>query len=254
MAMPMLSDKVVIVTGAGSGIGKSTALAMAMEGASLVLADINSDSGGNTLAQVKDLGAEAIFVTTDVSDAAQVECMVERAMDYFSRLDCAFNNAGIEGVMLPLDEIEPADFDRTITVNLRSSFLCMKYEALAMKKSGGGSIVNMASVMGLVSAPNLAAYSASKFGIVGLTYTAALEFAEQGIRVNAVCPGVVDTPMFTNKAKAQPGVLDGVLSSIPAKRLASPEEVAQAAIWLCSGLSSFVTGVALPVDGAYRAQ
>lgn len=252
--MSMLGEKVVLVTGAGSGIGESAALAMANEGASLLLADINEESGMETLAQVQELGADAMFVATDVSDASQVERMVGTAMAHFSRLDCAFNNAGIEGVMLPFDEIEPSDFDRTIAVNLRSSFLCMKYEALAMKKCGGGSIVNMASVMGLVSAPNLAAYSASKFGIVGLTYCAALEYAEQGIRVNAICPGVVETPMFTNKIEAQPDVLDGVLSSIPVKRLASSDEVAQAAVWLCSDLSSFVTGAALPVDGAYRAQ
>ncbi|BFM18056.1 SDR family oxidoreductase [Maricurvus nonylphenolicus] len=252
--MSLLNEKVIVVTGAASGIGQGTALAMAREGAKLVLADVSVASGEQTLKQVEEAGAEAIFVQTDVTDALQVEQLMLAALDRFGRLDSAFNNAGIEGAMSPMDEIDIAEFDRTIAVNLRGVFLCMKYQAQAMIKNGGGSIVNNSSVMGLVGAPQIAAYSASKFGVVGLTKSAALDYAKKGIRINAICPGGVETPMVSEILQQQPGVLEEVLASVPAKRLASPEEIAQAVMWLCSDSSSFVTGAALPVDGAYTAQ
>ena len=252
--MSMLNEKVVMITGASSGIGRGAALAVAAEGARLVLADIDASAGEKVLIEVETLGSEAIFVATDVTDATQVERLVNAAVDRFGRLDCAFNNAGIEGVMSPLGDIDIGEFDQTIAVNLRGVFLCMKYQTSAMSKTGGGSIVNNSSVMGLVGAPQVAAYSASKFGVVGMTYSAALDYAEKGIRVNAVCPGGVETPMVAEILRDQPGVLENILAAVPAKRLASPKEVAQAVIWLCSDLSSFVTGSALPVDGGYTAQ
>tara|TARA_R110001592_G_scaffold363248_4_gene682200 strand:+ start:51970 stop:52797 length:828 start_codon:yes stop_codon:yes gene_type:complete len=253
-AMPMLGEKVVILTGAGSGIGEGTALAMAGEGATLVLADINTETGEQTLAKVRETGAEATFIATDVSDPGQVQNMVQFALDRYGRLDCAFNNAGIDGALAPLDEVDIAEFDNTLAVNLRSVFLCMKYEIPAMEKSGGGSIVNMSSVMGLVGSPNIAAYCASKFGVLGLTYSAALDCALRGVRINAVCPGGVETPMVSHVMKTTPDVLTDVIAAVPMKRLATPAEVAEAVIWLSSDRSGFVNGTALPVDGAYRAQ
>lgn len=250
----MLKDKVVIVTGAGSGIGKSSALAMAEAGAKVVLADVSAAAGNAVLDLMLERGHEALFVPTDISEESDVKNLVDRTVESFGRLDCAFNNAGVEGAMRPLHEIDATEFEQTLAVNLRGTFLCIKYEVLAMRASGSGAIVNMSSVMGCVGGENMAAYSASKFGVVGLTKSAALDYAQQGIRVNAVCPGVVETPMFTNKVAAQPGVLDAVLPAIPAQRLASPDEIAQAALWLCSDMASFVTGVAMPIDGGYTAR
>lgn len=252
--MSMLREKVAIITGAGSGIGQGAALAMAREGASLILADINVESGEQTLGKVREEGAEAIFVATDVTDPVQVENMVRLALDTYGRLDCAFNNAGIDGALAPLDEVDIAEFDHTLAVNLRSVFLCMKYEIPAMESSGGGSIVNMSSVMGLVGSPNIAAYSASKFGVLGLTCSAALDYALRGIRINAVCPGAVETPMVSQVMATNPDVLKDVIAAVPMKRLATPAEVAEAVIWLCSDRSSFVNGTAMPIDGAYVAQ
>ena len=252
--MPMLDNKVAIITGVGSGIGESTAVAMAREGAKLVLADINVETGEQTLAKVKERGADATFIATDVSDPEQVERMVGHALAIYGRLDCAFNNAGIDGALAPLDEVDVAEFDKTLAVNLRSVFLCMKYEIPAMEKAGAGTIVNMSSVMGLVGSPNIGAYCASKFGVLGLTKSAALDCALRGVRINAVCPGGVETPMVSHVMATTPDVLKDVIAAVPMKRLATPDEVAEAVIWLCSDRSGFVTGIAMPVDGAYVAQ
>jgi NAD(P)-dependent dehydrogenase (short-subunit alcohol dehydrogenase family) len=249
----MLHDKVIIVTGAGSGIGEGTAIELAKEGATLVLADINAEGGENTLAKIQKHGAQGVFVQTDVSQPQQVEEMVSLAMDTYGRLDCAFNNAGVVGCFSPLSEMDVSDFDRTLMMNLRSVFLCMKYEVSAMQKSGGGSIVNMSSVMGLVGSATLSDYCASKSGVIGLTRSAALDYVQQGIRINAVCPGIVETPMLVDGMKTTPEVLNNLIDAVPIKRLGGTNDVAQAVIWLCSDRSTYINGIALPIDGAFTA-
>ncbi|MFT7405500.1 glucose 1-dehydrogenase [Zhongshania sp.] len=250
----MIKEKVIIITGAGSGIGKGTALAMAKEGAKLVLADIDREAGEKVCLELLDLGYEATFVQTDVTDSVQVENMVAHAVNTFGRLDCAFNNAGIEGQLVALDEIDIGHFERTIAVNLTGVFLCMKYQIKAMLKNGGGAIVNNSSVMGLVAAPMISTYCASKHAVVGISKSAALDYVKQNIRINAVCPGGVATPMVTQVLAETPDALKDILAAVPAKRLAATYELAEAVIWLCSDRSSFVTGTVLPVDGGYTAQ
>ncbi|CAA0111263.1 2,5-dichloro-2,5-cyclohexadiene-1,4-diol dehydrogenase [Zhongshania aliphaticivorans] len=250
----MIKGKVVIITGAGSGIGKGTALVMAKEGAKLVLADIDREAVEAVCKEVNGIDGDATFIQTDVTDVEQVEAMVDHALKTYGRLDCAFNNAGIEGQLVPLDEIDVADFDRTMSVNLKGVFLCMKYQIKVMEKSGGGSIVNNSSVMGMVASPLISTYCASKHAVIGLTKSAALDYVNKNIRINAVCPGGVETPMVTQVLKETPDALEDVLAAVPAKRLASPEELAEAVIWLCSDRSSFLTGAAVPVDGGYTAQ
>ena len=250
----MLKDKVVVVTGAGSGIGEGASLELAKEGASLILADINSDSGKEVLRKVEEIGAKAIFVKADVNIESDIVNLVNTAVAEFGRIDCAFNNAGVEGGLAEVENITTEQFDSTISTNLRSIFLCMKYQIAAMKKTGGGSIVNMASVMGMVGSPKIAPYCASKSGIIGLTRTAALECAEKGVRVNSVCPGAVKTRMVAEVMENTPEVLSDVINAVPMRRLATTAEVGQAVVWLCSDRSSFVTGIQLPVDGAYTAQ
>lgn len=250
----MLEGKVIIVTGAGSGIGEGTALAMANEGAKLALADIDPEAVEKTYNDVVELGCDATFVVTDVTDPDQVKNMVEHTVSAFGRLDGAFNNAGIEGQLSPLTEIDLEDFDKTIATNLRGVFLCMQYEIQAMENCGGGSIVNTSSIMGLTSAAGTAAYCASKHGVIGLTKAAALDYVQKNIRVNAVCPGGVETPMVTQILESTPEVLEPIMEAVPAKRLASTQELAESVIWLCSDRSSFVTGTALSVDGGYTAR
>ena len=245
-------DKVVIVTGASFGIGSSTAIRFAEEGAKLVLVDWVEDAF--TLNKVKSLGAEAIFVKCDVSSAIDVENMVRKAVETFGRLDMAFNNAGIEGPSAPTADYAEENWDHVVDINLKGAWLCMKYEIQEMLKHGKGSIVNTSSVAGQVGFANIAPYVASKHGLLGLTKTAALEYARKGIRVNAVCPGVIRTPMidrFTGKNKE---VEKQFASTEPIGRLGEPEEVANAVLWLCSDEASFVTGHALNVDGGWVAQ
>lgn len=245
-------DKVVIVTGAAYGIGRATAIAFAKKGARMVLADYLDCN--ETLAAVKAEGAEAIALTCDVSVPADVERLVKTTISTYGQLDCAFNNAGIEGHPGTTAECTIDNWDRTLAVNLTGPWLCMKYQIPEMLKSGGGSIVNTASVAGLVGFQNSPAYVASKHGLVGLTKTAALEFARQGIRVNAVCPGVIRTPMvdrFTGKDK---NVEKQFENMEPIGRMGEPGEVANAVVWLCSSEASFVTGQAMTVDGGWVAQ
>lgn len=252
--MSMLQDKVAVVTGAGAGIGEAAALAMAREGATLVLADVNAGTGEQTLVKIREQGGEATFIPTDVSQPEQVARLVEAAVSTYGSLDCAFNNAGIDGALAPLDEVDIDEFDATLAVNLRGVFLCMKYQIPAMEQTGGGSIVNMSSVMGLVGSPKIGAYCAAKSGVLGLTKSAALDCALRGVRINAVCPGAVETQMVSQIMDTTPDVLADVIAAVPMKRMASPLEVAETVIWLCSDRASFVTGAALPIDGAYVAQ
>ena len=246
------TNKVTIVTGGSFGIGRAAALAFAQRGAKVVVADWIEDN--ETLNLIKADGGEAIFVKCDVSIEGDVRAMVEKTVSAYGRLDYAFNNAGIEGASAPTHECSTENWDKTINVNLRGLWLCMKYEIIEMLKQGRGSIVNNSSVAGLVGFPGVPAYVASKHGILGLTKNAALEYAKQGIRINAVCPGVIKTPMidrFTGKKKEVEKQFE---SQEPIGRLGQPEEVAEAVIWLCSDASSFITGDVIPVDGGWTAQ
>jgi NAD(P)-dependent dehydrogenase (short-subunit alcohol dehydrogenase family) len=248
----IFKDKVAIVTGGSFGIGRATAIAFARRGAKVVVADYVDDH--ETINTITDEGGEAIFVKCDVSKAEDILMMVEKTINTFGRLDFAFNNAGIEGIQGTTTDCTEENWERTIGVNLKGIWLCMKHQIPQMLKQKGGAIVNCASIAGLVGFPGLPAYVASKHGVVGLTKTTALEFAKENIRVNAVCPGVIKTPMidrFTGKDKAAEKQF---VDMEPIGRMGEPEEVAEAVIWLCSDSASFVTGDAMAVDGGWIAQ
>lgn len=252
-----LEDKVALVTGGGSGIGRSSALAMSAEGAKVVVADISAEGAEQTVGIIEEAGGEAISVMCDVTDPSQVEAMVGQAVETYGRLDCALNNAGTEGVLAPVTDYPQEVWDRVISLNLTAVWLCMKHELAQMQRQGGGAVVNTASILGLVGFPTTPAYTASKHGVIGLTKVAALENAEQGIRVNAVCPGWIETPMVMERgvrAGANPEVYQQLEDAHPVKRLGKPEEIAEAMVWLCSDAASFVTGQAMVVDGGYLAQ
>ena len=247
-----LDGKVAIVTGGSFGIGRATAIAFTQQGAKVVIVDYIEDN--ETLDQIKAIGGDAIFVKCDVSKNSDVKAMVERVITKYGRIDFAFNNAGIEGITAPVHECTEENWDRTLNVNLKGVWLCMKYEIEQMLKQGQGAIVNMASVAGLVGFGGIPAYVASKHGIVGLTKNAALDYAKLGIRVNAVCPGVIKTPMIDRFTGFDKTVEQQFADSEPIGRLGQPEEVAEAVVWLCSDAASFVTGIAMPVDGGWIAQ
>jgi NAD(P)-dependent dehydrogenase (short-subunit alcohol dehydrogenase family) len=252
--MAMWNEQAALVTGASSGIGRATALAFAREGARVVVADVLSDGGEQTARLIRDQGGQAVFVQTDVSRPADVDRAVTEAMTRYGRLDFAFNNAGIEGVMATTSECTEENWDRTLAINLKGVWLCMKNELPRMLGGKrGGAIVNCSSVAGLVGFPRLPAYVASKHGIVGLTKAAALECAKDGVRINAVCPGVIRTPMVDRLVKAHPEMETQLAAGEPIGRMGRPEEIAAAVIWLCSDASSFVTGQAIAVDGGWTA-
>lgn len=244
-----LQDKVAVVTGGSSGIGRETALMLAQRGARVVVSDVSVDAGEETAAMIKTAGGDAIFVEADVSKAAEVQGVMGAAVAAYGRLDCAVNNAGIGGVLLPLDRLDEQAWDQVIDINLKGVWLCMKYQIPHLLASGGGAIVNIASAAGLVGFRYNAVYAASKHGVVGLTKSAALEYAKKGIRVNAVCPGFTDTPMVERIEEINPKMLESTINAIPMRRLGTPQEIAEAVVWLCSDDSSFVTGHALAVDG-----
>ena len=250
----LMKDKVALVTGASSGIGRATALAFAREGAKVVVADMNVIGGEETVQLVKAAGGEACFVQTDVSQAASVEAMIGKTVETYGRLDYAHNNAGVEGTLSRTAEHTEEDWEPVIRINLKGVWLCMKYEIPQMLKQGGGAIVNTASGAGLIGVKRMPAYVASKHGVVGLTKTAALEYAKSGIRVNAVCPGVIQTAMVERVTGSRPDVLDKMIAAEPIGRSGQPEEIAQAVVWLCSDAASFVTGHAMAVDGGAVAQ
>lgn len=245
-------NKVAIVTGGSSGIGKATALAFAKKGAKVVIVDWIENS--ETLTLIKDLGGEVLFVKCDVSKAADVKAMIEKTIAVFGRLDYAFNNAGIEGTSAPVQDCSEENWDKTIGINLKGIWLCMKYEIPEMLKQGKCVIVNCSSVAGLVGFSGLPAYVASKHGVIGLTKTAALECAKLGIRVNAVCPGVIQTPMMDRLTGNKKEAEEQFTGLEPVGRFGQPEEIANAVVWLCSDEASFVTGLAMPVDGGFVAQ
>lgn len=247
----IFENKVAIVTGGSFGIGKATAVAFARRGAKVVIADWIEDS--TTLNEIQSEGGTAIFVKCDVSKNTDVVKMVTQTMKAFGRLDFAVNNAGIEGVTAPTHECTEENWDKTININLKGVWLCIKNEIAFMLNHSKGSIVNVASVAGLIGFPGLPAYVASKHGIIGLTKTAALENAKKGIRVNAVCPGVIKTPMVDRTTGKDKTVEKQYEDMEPVGRMGQPEEVAEAIVWLCSDAASFVTGHALAVDGGWIA-
>jgi NAD(P)-dependent dehydrogenase (short-subunit alcohol dehydrogenase family) len=251
-----LDGKTALVTGGGSGIGRAASLAYAKNGARVVVADVNVEGGEETVLMIKEAGGEAILVHADVSKPEDTQAMVDQAVAAFGSLDCAFNNAGISGGrdrLLTADYLEE-DWDRVISINLKGVWLCMKAEIPQMLKQGGGAIVNTASIAGLVGLTGTIAYVAAKHGVTGLTKAAALEYAKSGIRVNAVCPGYIQTPMVQGIFAENEGFEERAASRHPVGRLGEPEEIAQAVVWLSSDAASFVTGHNMPVDGGYMAQ
>ncbi|QBD77172.1 SDR family oxidoreductase [Ktedonosporobacter rubrisoli] len=246
------TDKVALVTGAGTGIGRASAQALAQVGARVIVADVAAEGGEETLRLIKDADGEATFVQTDVSKAVEVEELIRQTIRIYGHLDYAVNNAGIAGEEAGTISHSEEGWDRVLAINLKGVWLSMRYEIPEMLKQGGA-IVNLSSFAGLRGSGGTVAYTASKHGVVGLTKAVALEFARQNIRVNALCPGFVHTPMLQRIFETHPGVQGQLAERSPVGRIAKPEEIAQAVIWLCSDASSFITGACLPVDGGLTA-
>ena len=249
-----VDGQVALVTGGSGGIGRATALEFARQGARVVVSDVLREAGQETARLIGAAGGQATFIETDVTRAAEVQALVGQTVETYGRLDCAFNNAGIEGGMAKTGDYTEERWEQVIRINLKGVWLCMKYEIQHMLGHGGGAIVNTASVAGLVGFRYGPAYVASKHGVNGLTKTAALEYAKAGIRVNAVCPGVIRTPMFERGLQKNPRLEERFAGVHPVGRIGQPEEIARAVVWLCSSAASFVTGTQLPVDGGFVAQ
>jgi NAD(P)-dependent dehydrogenase (short-subunit alcohol dehydrogenase family) len=247
------TGKVALVTGGGGGIGRATALAFARAGARVAVADIAEAGGRKTAELIQQAGGTAMFIKTDVTIAVQVADMVAQTVAAYGSVDCAFNNAGIEEEHMRLADCPEATFDRVIGINVKGVWLCMKYELAQMLKQGGGAIVNTASIAGLNGAAKMAAYSASKHAVLGLTKSAAVEYARKNIRVNAVCPAVIRTEMYERALAADPSIAPHVVQMHPVGRIGEVEEVAAAVLWLASSAASFVTGFPLAVDGGVTA-
>ncbi|MBI2830744.1 MAG: SDR family oxidoreductase [Chloroflexi bacterium] len=246
--------KVVLVTGAGSGIGRASALAFAREGAKVVVVDVDSRGGEETVRLIKESGGDAFFIKTDVSKSAEVQAMVDKTVATFGRLDCAHNNAGVETALKLTADLSEEEWDRLMNINLKGVWLCLKYEIPQMLKQGKGAIVNTASVAGLRGRERRADYVTSKHGVVGLTKVAALDYARNGLRINAVCPGLTRTALVERIFEHSPAVEEESKTRLPIGRLGTPEEIAQAVVWLCSDAASFVTGHAMVVDGGILAK
>ena len=251
----LLDGKSALITGGGGGIGRATALAFAREGARVAVADVMEEAARETVALVNAAGGQAISLSGDVSRDADVRAMIDAVVGTYGRLDCAFNNAGIAGwqvdaILKKTAEWSEEAFDRMIAVNLKGVWLCMRHELPQMQAQGGGAIVNTGSIAGLVGLPNSSAYVAAKHGVIGLTKTAALEYAESNIRVNAVCPGYIKTPMTEPSMRLRG---EAILAQTPLKRMGSPEEIAEMVVWLCSERASYVSGAAYNVDGGWMA-
>jgi NAD(P)-dependent dehydrogenase (short-subunit alcohol dehydrogenase family) len=244
-------NKVALVTGAGSGLGLATAKAFAESGAAVVLADTNEETARSAAKELSARGHKALAIKCDVADDAQVEAMVEQTVVAFGRLDAAYNNAGVQNVIAEAAEASREDFDRVIGINLRGVWSCMKFELRQMLKQGSGAIVNCSSIGGLVGGAKRGTYQASKHGVLGLTKSAALDYAARGIRINAVCPGIIHTAMLDKMMKTQADALNAMLKDVPIGRLGRPEEIANAVLWLCSPAASLIVGHALAVDGGY---
>ena len=243
-------NQVALVTGAASGIGLATARAFAKAGASVVLADVNGDGARAAAEELVATGHRAMGMRCDVAELGAVEAMVKQTVSAFGRLDVAFNNAGVQNVLAETADATPEDFDRVNSVNLRGIWACMKYELQHMRQQGSGAIVNCSSIGGLVGGAERGTYHAAKHGVLGLTKSAALEYATRNIRVNAVCPGLIWTPMVEQMvASGQKEALDGMVGAVPMRRHGHADEIANAVLWLCSSASSYVTGQSISVDG-----
>ncbi len=251
----MLDGKSALITGGGGGIGRATALIFAREGARLAIADASEEAARETVAQVNAAGGQAMSLSGDVTESAAVQAMIEAVVSAYGRLDCAFNNAGIAGYQVDAGgkrthEWADDSFDRMIAVNLRGVWLCMKHELPRMMAQGGGTIVNTGSIAGLIGLPTSSAYVAAKHGVLGLTKTAALEYATDNIRVNAVCPGYIETKMTEDTMRRRGAEL---MEKVPFRRMGRPEEIGEMVMWLCSDRSSYVSGACYNVDGGYMA-
>jgi NAD(P)-dependent dehydrogenase (short-subunit alcohol dehydrogenase family) len=246
-------NQVALVTGAASGLGLATASAFAESGASVVLADWNEDAVLSAAEELSDTGHKVLAIRCDVADDGQVKSMVEETVSKFGRLDAAFNNAGVQGVLAETADSPRDDYDRVMAINLRGVWSCMKFELQQMRKQGSGAIVNCSSLGGLIGGSQRGTYHAAKHGVIGFTKSAALEYATRGIRVNDVCPGMIHTPMFDKMiAEGQGEELNAMLKSlVPMRRMGRPEEIADAVLWLCSSAASYVTGQSISVDGGY---
>jgi NAD(P)-dependent dehydrogenase (short-subunit alcohol dehydrogenase family) len=247
------ADKVALVTGAASGMGLATARAFAAAGAAVVLVDVDKDAVQAAAGELTSAGYQAIGVSCDVTDESQTAAMVKSAVAAYGRLDMAFNNAGVQAPPSDAADETAEDFDRVNAVNLRGVWASMKHELRQMREQGSGAIVNCSSLGGLVGLPERAAYHASKHGVIGLTRSVAVEYAPKGVRVNAVCPGVIDTPMVADMLKSQAGAMEEIMKEQPIGRLGRADEIAAAVLWLCSPAASLVIGVALPIDGGFTA-
>ena len=243
------SGKVVLITGAAAGIGKATAEAFATQGARMVLADIDAANGEAVAANIRANGGDAVFHPCNVVDAAQVKALMAMIDHKYGRLDCAFNNAGVEFEQDKLADADETVFDRIMDVNVKGVWQCMRFEIPLMLKNGGGAIVNTGSIAALGAAPKMSAYAASKHAVLGLTRSAAVEYARKGIRINAVCPAVIDTDMFRRAVEIEPRKAESAARLHPVGRVGRAEEVAAAVLYLCSESAGFTTGIALPVDG-----
>lgn len=245
------ADKVALITGGSTGIGRATALVFAREGAKVVVASRGVEGGEETVRLIKDIGGEAFFVKTDVAKASEVEALVNKVVETYGRLDIAFNNAGVEGQVKPIIEQTEADFDFVMDINVKGVWLSMRYQIPQMLKQGSGAIVNTSSTLGLVGFAGISPYVASKHAVLGLTKSVALEYAKSGIRINAVAPGAIETEMVNRVTDGNP---EAMAQLHPLGRIGKSEEIAEAVVWLCSDAASFITGQTLTIDGGYTAQ
>ncbi|NDJ25063.1 glucose 1-dehydrogenase [Nostoc sp. B(2019)] len=250
--MSVFTEKVVLVTGGSSGIGRASALAFAKAGAKVVVADVDVTGGEDTVSKIEIANGEAIFIKTDVTKAVEVKQLIKKTVETYGALNCAFNNAGILGHSSSTAACTEENWDRVLNINLKSIWLCMKYEIPYMREQGGGVILNMSSIAGLGSGlQRFPAYTVSKYGVIGLTKTAALEYAKVGIRINALCPGFIhNTPLFESQVSQNSDFKEVAINQVPIGRFGTPEEIAEIAVFLCSDKASFITGHPMVVDGA----